>query len=347
MPTGLPLDFDALLAPLGDGEPAGSSGTYFAMRAQLEDLRREVSPDDYDADDPTRPTETKRADWTRIEELTRDALTGTAKDLRIAGYLVEALVHRYGFAGLRDGLRLLREMLEQCWDRMYPSIEDGDLEVRAGLFNSLDDKTARGRMPFPQILRTVPLLGPGGGKHGFQDWKTAQEPGHDDLADSVARAIQATPPERGAELAQVLDECAREVDQLAKTLEAKIGGETTHLPNLREALQDCRRVARLVDQKIAEGSPAEGAESDTQANGQTAQRGGGPLQTRADAYRQLSEAAALLQRLEPHSPIPYLVQRAVELGAMPFPQLMRALIRDANTLTELTRELGIKSDEAT
>src|SRR5262249_52905081 len=105
--------------------------------------------------------------------------------------------------------------------------------------------------------------------------------------------------------------------------------------------------ARLVDQKIAESSPAEGAESDTQANGQTAQRGGGPLQTRADAYRQLSEAAALLQRLEPHSPIPYPVQRAVELGAMPFPQLMRALIRDANTLTELSRELGIKSEEAT
>jgi len=51
--------------------------------------------------------------------------------------------------------------------------------------------------------------------------------------------------------------------------------------------------------------------------------------------------------LEPHSPIPYLVQRAVELGAMPFPQLMRALIRDANTLTELSRELGIKSEEAT
>jgi type VI secretion system protein ImpA len=346
MPTGLPLDFDALLAPLANGEPAGTSSAYFELRAQLEDLRREVNPDDFDADDPTRPTEVKRADWSRIEELTRDALTGTAKDLRLAGYLLEALVHRYGLPGLRDGLRLLREMLDQCWDRMYPSIEDGDLEVRAGLFNSLDGLDTKGRIAFPQVLRTLPLLGPDGGKHGFQDWKTAQEPGHEDLANSVARAIQATPPERGAELAQELDECFRELDQLAKTLEAKIGGETTHLPNLRAALHDCQRVVRLVDKKSGEGSPADGAESDTQGNSQRAQRGG-PLQTRADAYRQLSEAAALLQRLEPHSPIPYLVQRAVELGAMPFPQLMKALIRDANTLTELSRELGIKSEEAT
>src|SRR5262249_26532046 len=136
MPTGLPLDFDALLAPLANAEPAGTSSAYFELRAQLEDLRREENPDDFSAEDPMRPEEVKRADWSRIEELTRDALTGTTKDLRLAGYLLEALVHRYGLPGLRDGLRLLREMLDQCWDRMYPSIEDGDLEVRSGLFNS-------------------------------------------------------------------------------------------------------------------------------------------------------------------------------------------------------------------
>src|SRR5580704_6546680 len=103
MPTGLPLDFDVLLAPLGDSEPAGSSSVYFEMRSQLEDLRREVNPEDFDANDPTRPTESKRADWSRIEELTRETLATTSKDLRIAGYLIEALVKRYGFSGLRDG----------------------------------------------------------------------------------------------------------------------------------------------------------------------------------------------------------------------------------------------------
>jgi hypothetical protein len=34
--------------------------------------------------------------------------------------------------------------------------------------------------------------------------------------------------------------------------------------------------------------------------------------------------------------------RAVELGALPFPQLMQALIRDASVLSEMNRELGIK-----
>ncbi len=50
----------------------------------------------------------------------------------------------------------------------------------------------------------------------------------------------------------------------------------------------------------------------------------------------------MLRELEPHSPIPYLIQRAVELGSLPFPQLINALIRDDSILTELRREFGIK-----
>jgi type VI secretion system protein ImpA len=66
------------------------------------------------------------------------------------------------------------------------------------------------------------------------------------------------------------------------------------------------------------------------------------MASRAEAYRQLAQAAARLRELEPHSPIPYLVQRAVELGGLPFPLLIKALIRDGNVISELNRELGIK-----
>jgi type VI secretion system protein ImpA len=67
-----------------------------------------------------------------------------------------------------------------------------------------------------------------------------------------------------------------------------------------------------------------------------------PVSSREDAYRQLAAAANVLRQLEPHSPIPYLIQRAVELGRLPFPQLIRELVRDANVIAELDRELGIK-----
>ena len=72
---------------------------------------------------------------------------------------------------------------------------------------------------------------------------------------------------------------------------------------------------------------------------------GRQVASRAQVYQQLAQAAALLQHLEPHSPIPYLINRAVELGALSFPDLMKQLIRDTDVLVGMNRELGIKSPE--
>jgi predicted component of type VI protein secretion system len=62
-------------------------------------------------------------------------------------------------------------------------------------------------------------------------------------------------------------------------------------------------------------------------------------------YRQLAQAAEVLQQLEPHSPVPYLIRRAVELGDLPFPDMIRKLIREATVLAELDRELGIIKEQ--
>ena len=67
-------------------------------------------------------------------------------------------------------------------------------------------------------------------------------------------------------------------------------------------------------------------------------------QLEAEVYQQLAEIANLLQEMEPHSPIPYLIQRAVELGGMPFPRLIQELVRDGGVIEEMNRELGIKDE---
>ena len=68
--------------------------------------------------------------------------------------------------------------------------------------------------------------------------------------------------------------------------------------------------------------------------------------TREDIYHRLSEAANLLERMEPHSPVPFLIRRAVALGSMPFPLMMKALIRSDyhQALSEMNRELGIPEE---
>src|SRR5688572_10518289 len=124
------LDYQVLVAPIAGDDPAGSS-VPFEVRRKLEEDRKEESLDDYAPDDPARPEKAKKADWDSISRLAQETLKNVSKDLQVAARLTEALVRLHGFAGLRDGLRLLRELIEQGWERLNPQLEDGDVEPRA------------------------------------------------------------------------------------------------------------------------------------------------------------------------------------------------------------------------
>ena len=113
------------------------------------------------------------------------------------------------------------------------------------------------------------------------------------------------------------------------------------LTGIRGALVDCRMLADQVLQK--KGGAKKAPEL---AAGVADAAEGGPaepkMETRAEIYARIAEAAGKLQQIEPHSPIPYLLSRAVELGSLPFPELMKSLILNADVLKVMNRELGIK-----
>src|SRR5688572_27807448 len=113
------LDFTVLLAPLAGDDPCGTPVPY-EVRQKLEDARKEDNPDDYPPDDPSRPETFRKADWEGIIRLATETLGRTSKDLVVAARLTEALTHVHRFAGLRDGLRLMRELADQHWDQVYP-----------------------------------------------------------------------------------------------------------------------------------------------------------------------------------------------------------------------------------
>jgi hypothetical protein len=44
--------------------------------------------------------------------------------------------------------------------------------------------------------------------------------------------------------------------------------------------------------------------------------------------------------------VPFMIERCVKLGTMPFPSLMRAIIRESGTLDELDRIMGLEQSQA-
>lgn len=70
----------------------------------------------------------------------------------------------------------------------------------------------------------------------------------------------------------------------------------------------------------------------------------GRIGSRAEAYQLLELAAAYLLREEPHSPTPYLVNRAVAWGRMPLPQLMQEVLREDGDLNRYFSIIGVRQD---
>jgi type VI secretion system protein ImpA len=160
------------------------------------------------------------------------------------------------------------------------------------------------------------------------------------------------PLQASRETVELLSAARVEFDGMVKALNERMGETAPAMLGLRRAFEDCQLLAQQILQLNVSATPTEVAlDAEPASAGATgvmpATEPGSPAAsrhaiTRAQIYTQLAEAANMLRRLEPHSPIPYLLERAVTLGALSFPDLMKELVRDANVLAAMSRELGIK-----
>ena len=72
----------------------------------------------------------------------------------------------------------------------------------------------------------------------------------------------------------------------------------------------------------------------------------GPIRTRAEALGRLREIADFLKQQEPHSPVSYLISRAITWSEMPFEKLLLELVTDDTAREKINTPLGIKPQSA-
>src|SRR5262249_30243779 len=95
-------------------------------------------------------------------------LRGKTKDIQVAAWVVEALARLHGFAGLRDGLRLVRALQDRFWESYHPEIEDDDPESRSGPFVFLNST-------LPTVIRGIPLTeGYGEERYSYLRWEESR-----------------------------------------------------------------------------------------------------------------------------------------------------------------------------
>jgi type VI secretion system protein ImpA len=342
MPTASSIDIDALLQPIPGDNPAGGPLPAEPTRRKLDDFREDFDPADLDPSDPRRndpSVERKMPNWQAVIDLGEETLKESSKSLLVAVRMTEALTMKQGIGGVRDGFRLLRRMTEEAWDRLQPPVEEpDDLEIRAGMYNWLDDPL-HGAL-YPHKVRAVQLLVNGTTAISFATCRGQGGNPPEVGTDQVSAAARAADHEKCQSLVDDAAEALAELNQLGELLNEKMPDFAPSFYEVRKALEDCQTIAQWIYQENG-GGAAEGAgEPGAAAAGGGTAGGGGGIVTRESAYKQLEAAADMLARVEPHSPVPYLVKRAVQLKDIKFPELVEQLTKDANVLAFLKRDIA-------
>jgi type VI secretion system protein ImpA len=352
------VDLAALMAPIPGDSPAGESLLFSDVYDKIQQARRTERSqfDDGDARGP---------DYKAVVRLTTEALTARSKDLQAAVWLADALARTDGFAGVRDGLHVLRVLHETYWETFHPVVEDGDLGMRANRLAWLNE-SGEGRDSLAVAIAFIPLTDPlSGVEYGWAQFRESRDV--DNLAKQSAEkyeralaegritgekfdaAVAAGSRRFYERVAADVTAALEEATKLQEIILARYTGDAPSLLNVKGALEEVHHVLeRIVEEKRRlEPDPIQdqgGAESVTSAGpGVVMVRATGidPVD-RADALRRLGAVAAFFRRTEPHSPVAYLVQRAIRWADMPLDVWLREVVANDDVLSRVKETLGIK-----
>ena len=363
MPSPVLVELDSLTAPF-DGDSAVGA-----------DLRNDPSPtSDYsrlrDARKSARAAErstlfdgnNSAADehWRTVLELSSTILKNDSKDLEIACWYTEALVRKAGFRGLRDGFILIRQLVENYWSEVYPHPDEDGIATRVAALTGLNGEGAEGVLIAP--MRSVPITeGSDPGPFSYWQYKQAldaQRMTDDDARadinakngfsiDDIQRAVELSSQTFYVDLRDDVRDALNEYKRISQILDEHCGihesPPTSNITNtLTEILGAISHIARL---KLPQESSEEDMSVESAGSETDATIGTRAVKTRDEAFRQLAQISQYFRETEPHSPISYVLEKAVKWGNMSLGELIQELIPDSGSRNTYSSLTGVKTGE--
>jgi len=334
---------DNLLNPIPGASPGGENLRYAPVYDKLKEARREEE----DLPQGDWEHEVKASDPALVTKLAVDSLTNKSKDIQIAAWLAEACLRKDGYPGLKEGLDLLRGLLETFWDSLHPEIEDGDLELRSAPLDWVGNF-------FATLIYRQPLTTEG------YDWRKYKEcravPTEAEAGENESKAatrnekvsegkltpeafdedVQRTPKQFYKDIVEGIEAVLESLQSLGEVADAKFGKDAPSFGKLRTALEEVHHLARGFLKKKLEADPDEGSAEESsggeeaaaeEAAGETTEEGA-PRPARGkkaltaepadkdDAIGRVLVAAKFWRAQEPLNPAPYLMVRGMRWGEL-------------------------------
>lgn len=364
------IDIDALLQPISEDTPSGA------------DPRSDSSPNSLyyrtkDARNAARSAERAAVEiggappeeWGTVADTAGEILGGHGKDLEIAAWLIEALLRQDGFAGLRDGLKVMTGLVTGFWESCYPELDEDGVEGKVSAVAGLNGSGAVGTLIQP--IRLVPLTQ--GSQGSFSLWNYEQATDLAKVTDSNRRqeridngavtmeqfmeSVADTPAAFFGETQSAIVEALAALADMSAAFDAVAGVDAPPVSALRELLEEISRsITHFAADKLAvanysatsdDPAPADEGEAAAAAGETTTVvvRKTEGYQSREEALAELSRIAAYFRKTEPHSPMSYTLDDAVRRARMSLPELLLELVEDPSHLQRILLAAGIKPPE--
>lgn len=365
------IDIDALLTPISEDMAGGtdpradsSSSSLYYRTKDARNAARSAERAAVEIGGPA-PDE-----WHDVRDTAIEILTTTAKDLEIAAWLVEALVRLEGFAGLRDGLKVLTGIATYFWDECFPVLDEEDgVEGKVAPVAGLNGSGATGTLIQP--IRLTPLTQ--GSLASYSLWSYEQASELEKISDPARKeqrvnagavtmeqflqSVLETPSAELSNTAKTVDECLAALAEMSSAFDAVAGIDSPPISALREVLEQISSSIRhfgsdkLASMAYVEGEAEEEVAADgeqtedgTAATGKVVRREG--YATREEALHELLKIAAYFRKTEPQSPISYTIEDAVRRARMTLPELLTELAEDPTHIQRILLAAGIRHTES-
>lgn len=337
-------DISLLLEPISKEHPSGESIRYNAIYRQVHELRGAAI------------SNPQPLGYKTIEEICENVLKHTSKDLHVAAILTEAWANLYGLYGLNSGLLLITGLCETFWESLHPDSSE-DAEARLSTFIWVNDKLSdvvlktpitHSKLPGMPIYtladlvdaRQLELVLQKAGSRKVEIMEQASKESRPTL-ENIAKSTLTTPMEFYVNLLHEIHELINTIESLEEFLDVQFGKEAITLKSFDMHLVQIETYAEeIFEQKKFKGDQSRDVLSVPKREEKVENNYSNLKDLSLEGlYELLSEVAERLEDIEPKSPAPKLVRKAVEWGNMSTSALLQELAKNDISIAEIAKIL--------
>ena len=353
------LDIKKLLTPISSKQASGI------------DIRQDLSPNSIyyqikDARSSARTKERRRMEgetaesplknWHQVHDLAIKILISYSKDLEVCTWLCEALLRIKRFYGLKEGFTLIHNLIKKYWKSIYPKEDEDGILTKVSPLTVLNGDTVDGTLIVP--IYAVPITegitcGP------YTLWEYQQALKIDKITDKNKRerqvnelnislkdiqaAVSETDPNTFESLHNDITATIEQYNELNHLLNKYCGENAPPCSNIKRTLDNYLDHLKMITPgRKRLNQKNELPLSPSLINEAKTSNSNAMIKGRSEALNHLLEISEFFKKTEPHSPLPYLLERAVKWANLPFPELLKELVDNENERKKLFNLTGIE-----